>query len=209
MSNKMFVVFAVCIVGCAGGNDEMQKLLDGQQKELTALHQEITSLRADQNAVTKASAEAPSAKAAPQGETAPVAVHHGPPPARPAAFGPPENWGWVDQEPMGCEKGNSLALRIKNPTADKWMRAKLNGAPVEMSGALGPQPLIPPGSVLNMCLADPGVEHTIEIDTFLSREGYGFEAIQGPYGSATLRYTPSGAAGPHEIVVDDPTLFLN
>lgn len=130
------------------------------------------------------------------------------PPPRPETIsGPPQNWAWIHTPPMGCDQGpNSLA--IANDT-DYFTRIVLDGEDLQVRGAYGMLPMVPPNSVVYVCLSHTG-EHTLSGVMYVLRYGVpqeltgdrGTFTYRGPFGNATH---PSGR---NEFHINTATLVL-
>lgn len=130
------------------------------------------------------------------------------PPARPEAMmGPPQSWAWLHTPPMGCDQGpNSLA--IANDT-DYFARIMLDGEELQVRGAYGMLPNVPPNSVVYVCLNSTG-EHTLAGVMYTLRFGVpqelsgnqGTFEYRGPFGNA------SHPSGRNEFHINTATLIL-
>ncbi len=138
---------------------------------------------------------------------APVVPGMVPPPRPEPLQGPPQSWAWLHTPPMGCDQGpNSLA--IANDT-DYFARIVLDGEDLQVRGAYGTLPMVPPNSVVFVCLAHTG-EHTLGGVMYVTRYGVPQELLgdrnrfeyRGPFGNA------SHPSGRNEFHINVATLVL-
>ncbi|HTM68497.1 MAG TPA: hypothetical protein VL426_04300 [Candidatus Binatia bacterium] len=130
-----------------------------------------------------------------------------PPPRPEMMMGPPQSWAWLHTPPMGCDSGPN-SLMIANDT-DYHMHVVLDGEDLQIRGAYGILPTLPPRAAVYVCLAHNG-EHTLSGIAFTVRYGQ-MQEIPGEYGRFDFRGPLAGetqANGSHQFHINRATLNL-
>lgn len=130
-----------------------------------------------------------------------------PPPRPEAMMGPPQSWAWMHTPPLGCDSGPS-SLMIANDT-QYHMRVVLDGEDLQVRGAYGIMPTLPPGAAAYVCLAHTGA-HTLSGVAFSVRYGQ-LQEVEGEYGRFTYRGPLDGETqgnGSHQFHINRATLNL-
>jgi len=126
------------------------------------------------------------------------------PPARPAPGGPPQSFAWLHTPPMGCEEG-VFSLEIRN-SSDSFLAVLIDGEELEVRGARGMLPHLPPDSSAYICLESLG-EHTLAAVSYVPRFG---ELQEVRRYSRTVRFGSTlFAAYPRRICTFERGLQLN
>ncbi|HTK05174.1 MAG TPA: hypothetical protein VL500_06310 [Candidatus Eisenbacteria bacterium] len=133
---------------------------------------------------------------APQYAAVPGPVSPVPPPRPEAMMGPPQSWAWLHTPPYGCDSGPN-ALAIANDT-DKHMRVVLDGEELQVRGAYGILPTLPPRTVAYVCLAHTGT-HSLSGIAYSLRFGQ-LQEIEGIYGRFDYRGPLAGEPQPNGSV---------
>ncbi len=131
------------------------------------------------------------------------------PPARPQPMGPPQNWGWLNTPPYGCETG-PLALAISNST-EYFMALQIDGQDFMVRGGMGVLPHLPPGATMYVCLSDTAV-HTITGTAYVARYG-ALQEVGGDMGrftwSGSFGINYNGNIGHHQFDINNNLLYFN
>lgn len=82
--------------------------------------------------------------------------------------GPPQNWGWLFQPPVGCDNG-PLSLEIRNQTG-YYLTVMFDGKELDIRGGDDLFPHVPPGESVYICMDEIGPHH-IAGTAFIARTG--------------------------------------
>jgi len=132
----------------------------------------------------------------PQGPALGGPVSSVPPPRPEAMMGPPQNWAWLHSAPLGCNNGPH-SLMIANDTPNH-MRVVLDGEDLQVRGAYGVLPTLPPRTAVHVCLAHLG-EHTLSGVVYSLRYGQ-LQEMEGDRGRFDFHGPLAGEPQPNGSV---------
>jgi hypothetical protein len=154
-------------------NAALREQLAASERARVAANQVVppapTSAPAPAPAPAPQPAPAPAATTTAMHPTAPVAIPTEdlpPPPAHTPPPGPPQNWFWMYEPPMGCE-GGSFAVKIQDWTGN-YTSLRIDGKQIQIMGAEGPLPKLPPHAIIYGCLDRLG-KHTMSGISYQAR----------------------------------------
>lgn len=119
-----------------------------------------------------------------------------PPPRPESMMGPPQSWAWLHTAPLGCNSGPH-SLMIANDTTHH-MRVVLDGEDLQVRGAYGVLPTLPPNSAVYVCLSHLGT-HSLSGVAYSLRFGQ-LQEIEGDPGSFNFRGPLAGEPQPNGSV---------